>query len=45
MMRVETGGAAHARQTLEAMLEEAGFEEPQLLPYEAPLTLYTGRKR
>ena len=45
MMRVETGGAAHARQTLEAMLEEAGFEEPRLLPYEAPLTLYTGRKR
>ena len=44
MMRVETGGAAHSRATLAAMLEEAGFTGGELLPYEDPLTLYTGTK-
>ena len=42
MMRVETGGAAHPRATLESMLAEAGFERIRLMPYDDPLTVYTG---
>lgn len=44
MMRVETGGAAHSRATLEAMLSEAGFCGIERLPYEDPLTLYIGTR-
>ncbi|MDE0170240.1 MAG: methyltransferase [bacterium] len=44
MMRVETGGAAHSRATLEAMLGEAGFAGVEPLPYEDPLTLYVGTR-
>ena len=44
MMRVETGGAAHSRATLEAMLGEAGFTGVEPLPYEEPLTLYVGTR-
>ena len=42
MMRVETGGAAHSRATLESMLARAGFEGIRRLPYDDPLTVYTG---
>lgn len=42
MMRVETGGAAHSRATLESMLAGAGFEEVRPLPYDDPLTVYAG---
>lgn len=42
MMRVETGGAAHSNATLESMLAEAGFEGIRRLPYDDPLTVYTG---
>ena len=42
MMRVETGGAAHSRATLEAMLREAGFTGIEPLPFEDPLTLCIG---
>lgn len=42
MMRVETGGAAHSRATLESMLAGAGFERIRRLPYDDPLTVYTG---
>ena len=42
MMRVETGGAAHSRATLESMLAGAGFEGIRRLPYDDPLTVYTG---
>ena len=41
MMRVETGGAAHSRATLESMLAGAGFEGIRQLPYGDPLTVYT----
>lgn len=44
MMRVETGGAAHSRATLESMLAGAGFEGIRRLPYDDPLTVYTGVK-
>ncbi len=44
MMRVETGGAAHSRATLEAMLSEAGFCGIERLPCEDPLTLYIGTR-
>lgn len=44
MMRVETGGAAHSRATLEAMLDEAGFIGIERLPFEDPLTLYIGTR-
>ncbi|MYC84693.1 MAG: methyltransferase domain-containing protein [Acidimicrobiia bacterium] len=42
MMRVETGGAAHSRATLESMLAGAGFERIRRLPYDDPLTVYIG---
>ena len=42
MMRVETGGAAHSRATLASMLATVGFERIKLLPYDDPLTVYTG---
>ncbi len=42
MMRVETGGAAHSGATLESMLARAGFEGIRRLPYDDPLTVYTG---
>ncbi len=42
MMRVETGGAAHSRATLESMLAGAGFDGIRRLPYDDPLTVYTG---
>ncbi|MYB44315.1 MAG: methyltransferase domain-containing protein [Acidimicrobiia bacterium] len=42
MMRVETGGAAHSRATLESMLAGAGFESIRRLPYDDPLTVYIG---
>jgi SAM-dependent methyltransferase len=41
MMKVETGGAAHSRSTLESMLAGAGLEEIRRLPYDDPLTVYT----
>lgn len=44
MMRVETGGAAHSGPTLENMLAGAGFEGIRRLPYDDPLTVYTGVK-
>ena len=44
MMRVETGGAAHPRATLAAMLREAGFIGIEPLPFEPPLTLYIGTR-
>ena len=44
MMRVETGGAAHSSATLESMLAGAGFKEIRPLPYDDPLTVYTGIK-
>ena len=44
MMRVETGGAAHSRATLESMLARAGFDGIRPLPYDDPLTVYTGVK-
>ena len=44
MMRVETGGAAHSRATLEAILLEAGFTDVELSSYEDPLTIYIGTK-
>ena len=44
MMRVETGGAAHSRATLEAMLGEAGFTGVEPLPFDDPLTLYIGTR-
>jgi len=42
MMRVETGGAAHSRAALKSMLARAGFEGVRRLPYDDPLTVYTG---
>ncbi len=42
MMRVETGGAAHSRATLESMLAGAGFERIRRVPYDDPLAVYTG---
>ncbi len=42
MMRVETGGAAHSIATLESMLAGAGFDGIRRLPYDDPLTVYTG---
>ena len=42
MMRIETGGAAHPRATMESMLAGAGFERIRRLPYDDPLTVYTG---
>ncbi len=42
MMRVETGGAAHSRASLESMLAGAGFDGIRRLPYDDPLTVYTG---
>lgn len=44
MMRVETGGSAHSGATLESMLAGAGFEGIRRLPYDDPLTVYTGVK-
>lgn len=42
MMRVETGGAAHSSATMESMLAGVGFERIRRLPYDDPLTVYTG---
>lgn len=44
MMRVETGGAAHSRATLDAMLVEAGFIGTSRLPIRDPLTVCVGTK-
>lgn len=44
MMRVETGGAAHSRASLESMLREAGFIRPEALEFEDPLTVMVGTK-
>ncbi len=43
MMRVETAGAAHSRNTLESILARAGFADLGRLPYEDPLTVYLAR--
>ena len=42
MMRVETGGAAHSSAILESIMARAGFEGIVRLPYDDPLTVYTG---
>ena len=44
MMRVETGGAAHSRPTLESMLLEAGFIRPRMQAYADPLTVLVATK-
>ena len=44
MMRVETGGAAHPRPVLEAMLREAGFTALRMVSYEDPLRVLVGTK-
>jgi len=43
MMRVETGGAAYPRATLEAMLAEAGLREIRVASFPEPQTVLIGR--
>ena len=44
MMRVETGGAAHPRPVLGAMLREAGFTDPRTVAHDDPLRVLVGKK-
>ncbi|NQV07122.1 methyltransferase domain-containing protein [bacterium] len=44
MMRVETGGAAHPLATLRSIVEEAGFEDVEVLDLPEPLTVLRGKR-